>query len=174
MSYDLGWAALNLQPTDRIPRTEYISHRGLIQKLTGIDIDRPKPGEDWWWAISKALDFGFVWNKETFKKAGLDPSKPPKTMEELDKLAGALTESEQNQLISIGLIPWAQYGGANSIFTWGWAFGGEFYDYEKHLITCDDPRIVKALEWMCAYAKNYDVTKIASLQQGFGTQENNP
>lgn len=62
MSYEVGWAALNLQMSDRIPRTEYISHRGLIKKLTGIDIDNPKPGEDAWWAISKALDFGFVWN----------------------------------------------------------------------------------------------------------------
>ena len=70
MSYDHGWAALNLEPTDRIPRTEYISHRGLIRKLTGIDIDHPKPGEDGWWAISKALDFGFVFN--TFGIPGTD------------------------------------------------------------------------------------------------------
>jgi len=62
MSYERGWAALNLQPTDKIPRTEYISHRGLIEKHTGIDIDNPKPGQDAWWAISKALDFDFVWN----------------------------------------------------------------------------------------------------------------
>ncbi|MCD6350830.1 MAG: extracellular solute-binding protein, partial [Armatimonadetes bacterium] len=35
-------------------------------------------------------------------------------------------------------------------------------------------RVVKALEWMASYAKEYDVTKIASLQQGFGTAEQNP
>ncbi len=65
MSYERGWAALNLQPTDKIPRTEYISHRGLVKKYTGIDIDHPRPGEDWWWAISKALDFDFIWNTFT-------------------------------------------------------------------------------------------------------------
>jgi hypothetical protein len=70
MSYERGWAALNLQPTDRVPRTEYIFHRGLINKLTGVDIDRPKPGEDAWWAISKALDFDFIWN--TFPLPGAD------------------------------------------------------------------------------------------------------
>jgi hypothetical protein len=70
MSYDRGWAAINLQPTDRIPRTEYISHRGLIRKLTGIDIDHPKPGDDAWWAISRALDFDFIWNTFDLPGAG--------------------------------------------------------------------------------------------------------
>jgi multiple sugar transport system substrate-binding protein len=128
------------------------------------------------WALTFCADpnFGFVWNKADFRRAGLDPEKPPKTIDELDGMADKLTRTREGELISIGLIPWAQYGGANSIFTWGWAFGGRFYDYEKQEITCDDPRIVKALEWMCSYAKKHDVTKIASLQQGFGTQENNP
>ncbi len=128
------------------------------------------------WALTFCADpnFGFVWNREAFRRAGLDPNKPPQTMAEMDRLADTLTRTQDNQLVSIGLIPWAQYGGANSIFTWGWAFGGEFYDAEHRKITCDDPRIVKALEWMSSYAKKYDVTKIASLQQGFGTQESNP
>jgi multiple sugar transport system substrate-binding protein len=128
------------------------------------------------WALTFCADpnFGFVWNRDAFRKAGLNPDKPPAIIAEMDALAERLTRTRDNELVSIGLIPWAQYGGANSIFTWGWAFGGEFYDYEQQKVTCDDPRIVKALEWMCSYARKHDVTKIASLQQGFGTQENNP
>jgi multiple sugar transport system substrate-binding protein len=78
------------------------------------------------------------------------------------------------KLTRIGLIPWGQYGSANSLFTWGWAFGGEFYDPQNRRVTCDHPRVVKALEWMCSYAKKYDIDKIASLQAGFGTAEMNP
>jgi len=128
------------------------------------------------WALTFCADpnFGFVWNKEAFRKAGLDPEKPPQTIAELDRYADALTVYRNGELVQIGLIPWAQYGEANSMFTWGWAFGGRFYDPERDRITADHPRVVKALEWMVSYARKYDVTKIASLQQGFGAAEQNP
>lgn len=128
------------------------------------------------WALTFCADpnFGFVWNKDAFRKAGLDPERPPRTIAELDRCARALTRYQANEITQIGLIPWAQYGEANSIFTWGWAFGGDFFDYAHNRITADNERVVKALEWMVSYARQYDVTKIASLQQGFGSAEQNP
>ena len=128
------------------------------------------------WALTFCADpnFGFVWSKEAFRQAGLDPDKPPTTIAELDRYADLLTAKEGSEIARIGLIPWAQYGEANSIFTWGWAFGGRFYDYEKRQLTADDPQVLKALQWMVSYAEKYDVTKIASLQQGFGAAEQNP
>jgi len=33
---------------------------------------------------------------------------------------------------------------------------------------------VQALEWMCSYARKYDVKKISSLEAGFGSAEMNP
>lgn len=132
--------------------------------------------EDEVYALTFCADpnFGFVWNKADFRRVGLDPDRPPANIAELDAAARRLTRTEQGELTCIGLIPWSQYGGANSIFTWGWAFGGSFYDDQKRRITCDDPKIVQALQWMCSYAQQYDVTKVTSLQQGFGTQESNP
>lgn len=128
------------------------------------------------WALTFCADpnFGFAWNKEVFREAGLDPDKPPRNIEELNQLARATTKREGAELVRIGLIPWAQYGPANSIFTWGWAFGGDFFDYERQRITCDDPKVVKALEWMASFAKEYDVTKVSSLAQTFGSAEQNP
>jgi multiple sugar transport system substrate-binding protein len=128
------------------------------------------------WALTFCADpnFGFVWSKDAFRKAGLDPEKPPTNIEELDRYAKALTRRDGDELVQIGLIPWSQYGAANSIFTWGWAFGGDFYDYQTGKITADNENVVKALEWMASYAKEYDVTKIASLEKGFGAAEQNP
>ena len=132
------------------------------------------------WAMTYCADpnFAFVWNKEDFRKAGLDPSLPPTSIPQMDQYVRTLNkrqgEGPRRKLVRIGLIPWGQYGSANSLFTWGWAFGGSFYDPERHLVTCDDPRIVKALEWMCSYARDFDIDKIASLQAGFGTAELNP
>ena len=132
------------------------------------------------WALTYCADpnFAFVWNKQDFRDAGLDPNVPPKSIEELDQFVRKLNKFQGTgagrRFARIGLVPWGQYGSANSLFTWGWAFGGSFYDPKRHLITCDDPKIVQSLEWMCRYAKEYDVSKIASLQAGFGTAELNP
>ena len=128
------------------------------------------------WALTYSADpnFGFAWNKEAFRKAGLNPDDPPQTIDELTETAGKLTQKQDGVLRQIGLIPWAQYGPANSMFTWGWAFGGDFFDYSTNRITATNPRVLKALEWIAEFAKDYDPARVASLQQGFGTAEKNP
>jgi multiple sugar transport system substrate-binding protein len=128
------------------------------------------------WALTYCADpnFGFAWNKAAFRRAGLDPERPPATIAELTDLAARLTVTEGGIIRQIGMIPWAQYGPANSMFTWGWVFGGEFYDPASGKITADHPRVVAALEWMVTFARRFDPARIASLQQGFGTAEQNP
>ena len=132
------------------------------------------------WAMTYCADpnFAFVWIKKDFRDAGLNPDAPPRNLKEMDQLVQKLNKwqgkGNGRKLTRIGIVPWAQYGSANSLFTWGWAFGGSFYDPVNRKVTCDDPRIVKALEWICSYAKEFDIDKISSLQAGFGTAELNP
>lgn len=132
------------------------------------------------WALTYCADpnFAFVWNKAHFREAGLDPEKPPRTIEELDSCVRKLnkwrTVGASHRLSRIGIIPWAQYGPANSMFTWGWAFGGSFYDPATQKVTSDDPGVVRALTWMCKYAREFDIEKIEGLAAGFGTAEQNP
>lgn len=128
------------------------------------------------WALTFCADpnFAFAWNKNDFRSVGLDPNRPPRNIAELDEMASKLTVVKKGNIERVGVIPWAQYGASNSLFTWGWAFGGSFYDPKHHRVTANDPRIVKALEWMVGYAHKYDVTRVTSLQQGFGTAQQNP
>ena len=132
------------------------------------------------WAMTFCADpnFAFVWNKDHFKEVGLDPERPPNTIAELDQYARRLnkwrTIGATRKLSRVGIIPWAQYGASNSMFTWGWSFGGSFYDPAKQRITASDPRVVEALEWMCSYAREFDIEKIEGLAAGFGTAEQNP
>lgn len=132
------------------------------------------------WAMTYCADpnFAFVWNKHHFREAGLDPDRPPQSIEELERYVRKLNRWRKagagRKLSRIGIIPWAQYGAANSMFTWGWAFGGSFYDYREHKITADHPSVVGALEWMCKYARQYDINKIEGLSAGFGSAEQNP
>ena len=65
----------------------------------------------------------------------------------------------------IGIIPWVQAGNANATFTWGWAFGGSFYDPKTQKVTADNPGVVKAMEWMTSYAKKFDVTRVNAFSQ---------
>lgn len=128
------------------------------------------------WALTYCADpnFAFVWNKQVFRQAGLDPERPPATIEELDEYNDRITKRQGAKIVRMGVIPWAQYGAANSIFTWGWAFGGDFYDPKTGKVTADDPRVIEALEWMVRYAKRYDVTRVNAFSSGFGSREQNP
>ena len=128
------------------------------------------------WAMTYCADpnFAFVWNKKVFREVGLDPDKPPTTIKQLDEYNDILTKKEGGKIVRMGIIPWAQYGGANSMFTWGWAFGGDFYDPETRKVTADDPKLVEALEWMVSYADRYDVTKINAFASVFGSRAQNP
>ncbi|MCL1793803.1 MAG: uroporphyrinogen decarboxylase family protein [Oscillospiraceae bacterium] len=64
MSYKHGMAALNLEMTDLVPRTEYsvTEHNNLIKKITGID--RAEPGMDAKarLAMMKEWDFALNWS----------------------------------------------------------------------------------------------------------------
>ncbi len=128
------------------------------------------------WAMTYCADpnFAFAWNKKVFRECGLDPEKPPTTIEELDRLNDKITTFRHGKITRIGIIPWMQFGGANSTFTWGWAFGGSFYDPKTQKITANHPRVVKAMEWMASYAKKLDVTKVNGFASGFGSRDQNP
>ncbi len=98
-------------------------------------------------------NFPFFWNKDLFEKAGLDPEKPPETIDEVDEYCAKLLKKEGGQTVQIGLTPWSTYGYSNSIFTWGLAFGGQFREPGTDNVTPDNEYVVKALEWMVKSAE---------------------
>ncbi|WP_157973776.1 extracellular solute-binding protein [Desertihabitans aurantiacus] len=110
--------------------------------------------EDRVWSLQWDADpnFPFFWNKGLFEECGLDPEKPPATIEEIDACAKEIDRVERGRATRIGIIPWDQYGAANSMLTWGYAFGGEFWQEGTNLVTPDDEPVVAALEWMAASA----------------------
>lgn len=64
MSYKYGIAALNLEMTDLVPRTEFsvTGHYELIKKLTGIDGTQPGKAGEASLAMTKAWEFAINWS----------------------------------------------------------------------------------------------------------------
>ncbi len=171
------------------PQVAEWAHKGILRSLDDFVAQARIRPDDYWapcwrqneydghvWALTFCADpnFALFWNREVFRAAGLDPDRPPRTIEELDACNEKLIRFDENgRLVRLGLIPWQVYGGANSIFTWGWVFGGRFFDYENNRILANTPRIRRAMRWMMSYRK-YGVEKIAALQQTFGSEHRDP
>ena len=72
--------------------------KASIVDVAWADVSFPREGEkdSHIWAIPKMLATE-VWfyNKTMFRKAGLDPDKPPQTLEEFQKAAKALTQDTE-------------------------------------------------------------------------------
>jgi ABC-type glycerol-3-phosphate transport system substrate-binding protein len=161
--------------------------RGALDNITGPVRQAGISGKDFWtprwkesvfagrvYALPWGADpnFALAWNKKLFRQAGLNPNDPPRTMAQLDRDIRRLTViGPEGRIIRMGLIPW-EYGSANSLFTWAYAFGGNFYDPPRgnHLIgrvTINNPRNIEALRWMAHYAKRYGISHVAAFQSNF-------
>jgi len=173
------------------PQVAEWAARGALEPLDALMAAYGVRNEDFWepcwkqnqflsqtYALTYCADpnFALFWNRTEFAKAGLLEKGPPRTIEELDVSARALTAyDERGKMTRIGFIPWGVFGYANSIFTWGWAFGGEFYDPGTGRITCgEDPRVLEAMKWMKSYADEYGFETINSFVEGAGDQADNP
>lgn len=94
-----------------------------------------------------------LWNKEAFRKAGLDPERPPRTMEELQEYAAKLTvRGPKGEIEQIGFLPWLPW---DFTYMWGKLFGGEWFNGNTSaVISAQDPQIVKSLEWQRSWVKD--------------------
>ncbi|MBN1460121.1 MAG: ABC transporter substrate-binding protein [Armatimonadetes bacterium] len=105
------------------------------------------------------------WNKQMFREAGLDPERPPRTIEELDEFSDRLTIRDENgKLERMGFIP-TEPGWWN--WAWGYYFGGHLWN-GKDQLTPDAPENIRAYEWARKYSEEYGVNTVQTFQSGFG------
>ncbi len=118
------------------------------------------------WAVpTTPASVALHWNKDMFRKAGLDPEKPPRTIAELDVMAERLTIRDKGgRIVQMGFLPW-EPGWWN--WAWPFFFGGRLWDGDA-TITCDERPCIEAFTWIQSYSKKYGADMIQVFTSGFG------
>jgi len=141
-----------------------------------------------WGLPSTPASLALHWNKRLFRKAGLDPERPPHTIAELDGFAEKLTliqlpdEPEplsyyelkfrpdvaelikSGEIVQMGFLPFEPNWW---LWCWGYWFGGKLWD-GKSKITADAPENIQSFDWVRSYTQKYGVDKIRSFISGVG------
>ncbi len=98
--------------------------------------------------------WGFYWNTDAFKEVGLDPTKPPTTLDELWTDAQKLTKyNADGSLARAGFIP--DYPGKNLTET-SQLFGCKYYDDASKKITVNSPECVAWFDWYKKWYAQYN------------------
>ncbi len=133
------------------------------------------------WGIPTTTDTQcLLWNKGLFRKAGLDPERPPRTLAELEEYAARLTVRDAaGELTQMGFLPWLPWDFSHM---WGALFGGTWYDADAGRAVCGrDPAIAATFAWQQGFALNpsggpaksyaLDPERVAAFRSGFGAYQ---
>jgi ABC-type glycerol-3-phosphate transport system substrate-binding protein len=164
-----------------LARRDGVSREQYVGRYYDLAVHRDKL----WGLPTTPASVALHWNKRLFREAGLDPEKPPQTLEELDEMAEKLTKWEvtlpdgrkvvqsgylpgvsasRKRLLQVGFLPsepsyWA-YG-------WGFVFGGKLIEGDR--VTAASAENVKAYEWVASYTQKLGVDPVQRFRSGFGS-----
>jgi multiple sugar transport system substrate-binding protein len=93
-------------------------------------------------------------NAAALRAAGLDPDRPPKTIDELDRYAAVLNSfsvdsNGHRHLDRAGYVPMEPGWYITETPLW---FGGEVFDAATQKFTLTDPRVIQAFNWLQSYS----------------------
>lgn len=113
------------------------------------------------------------YRKDILREAGVDiemlePENGPITLAELHNIALQLNQEDaRGNYTRLGFVPWFDQGWH---YTWGYVFGGSFFDSAACQVTPDDEGVVRAFTFMQNWAKELGAQKV----QTFITSSNRP
>lgn len=106
------------------------------------------------------------WNKDLFEAAGLDPNKPPKTLDELvayaDKLNKKDAKGNYTQMGFIPDFPWSQQGTVNYLF------GGANYANGGRTLTVNSQANIDSYKWAQQFYNKYGAQQVTDFKSSFG------
>lgn len=106
----------------------------------------------------------FMWNKEVFKKAGLDPEVPPKTWDEMITMAKQIQDKVPG-VSGIGFPAAAQEGTADRWYPYLFMTGGQLLNSDQTKAAFNSPQGVKSVQLLVDLVNKHGVTSKAVLGQ---------
>jgi multiple sugar transport system substrate-binding protein len=122
-----------------------------------------------YYALPTAVrSLGLFWNKKIFREAGLDPNKPPETLDELIDVAKKLTKRDRaGNIIQVGLT----MGPINQDHNW-WRevlvrqFGGEPYNADNTEVTYMNQAGLNAFQYYADFALTHETSVVDFMDKG--------
>ncbi len=112
--------------------------------------------------------FALYWNKDLFAAAGLDPDRPPQTMDELAHYAQKLDRvTEAGDLSRMGFMP--DFSRAHSDL-YARLMGGFWLDEDGMQVTVNSQPVIDSLDWQLGFFDGFEsraVNKFALSVNGF-------
>lgn len=130
-----------------------------------------------WGLISTPASIALHYDKEAFERhaealraAGLDPTRPPRTMHELDRYAEVLTTFEtvsgKKRIKTSGHLPLEPDWYLAQLPQW---HGGSVYDGKADRLTFESPPVLAAYERIASYSRKFGKDSITEFRSGLGT-----
>ena len=118
-------------------------------------------GKIYAWASTPAT-IALHYNTDILKKAGY--TKPPETIEEMDRMIDKITVMKDGRMVMSGYIP-----GEPGWWNWSYGpfFGGRLWDGSSR-ITANEKENVRAMEWVQSISKRFGATPMTAFKGGFG------
>jgi multiple sugar transport system substrate-binding protein len=106
------------------------------------------------------------YNKKILRDAGIDlsefdPAQGPISPDRFKEIASKLNQTDASGAYTrIGFVPWLEQGWG---YTWGFAFGGSFFDFKNCKVTANDPGVIKGYQFLYDWAKALDPQKVRTF-----------
>ncbi len=94
--------------------------------------------------------------------AAFDSAKGPMTWDVFAEAIKAVDKDAGANYETLGFVP---YFGQGQAYTYGFSFGGDFFDYEACQVTPDNERILAAGQWVYDYTAKYGADKMYAFVQ---------
>jgi multiple sugar transport system substrate-binding protein len=90
----------------------------------------------------------YLYNKQMFRDAGLDPENPPQTWQELEEAARAMTEADGFGISTLGASIISPLTMGNSFAYWLYTNNGQLFSEDGRTVAFNSEEGVQTLEWM--------------------------
>jgi ABC-type glycerol-3-phosphate transport system substrate-binding protein len=163
-----SWADMNaLMPLDGFIAADGMTKEQFLSRYEDSFADMTQYDGHVYALYAAAASHALHWNKALFREAGLDPEKPPRTIEELMEFSKKLTKRDPNTgaLTQVGFLP--QDPG-----WWPWSFpryfGGDLIDAQGNIVYDKLPQNLESMRWVRSYTELYGEDDLKVFATGFG------